>query len=62
MLDLVAADLWRSDASDLMPPVVGSADRGRPGAFLQGMLDYVDRGPESLGPVLAALEVAYQGL
>jgi hypothetical protein len=37
--DAVAAGLWRFDASDLMPPVVGAiTESSTPGAFLQGMI------------------------
>ena len=37
---------WRFDASDLMSPGVGAiAAVGTPGAFLQGMTDYVDQSP-----------------
>jgi alpha-glucoside transport system substrate-binding protein len=56
----VAAGLWRFDASDLMPTNVGSVtDAGTPGAFYQGMLDYVDGGPDNLDRILADIEAAW---
>jgi alpha-glucoside transport system substrate-binding protein len=57
--DAVAAGQWRFDASDLMPPDVGNVtSSGSPGTFLQGMTDYVDRGPESLDGILADIDGA----
>lgn len=47
------AGTWRFDASDLMPPEVGSA------AFWKGMLDYVDEGPEGLDRIFAGIEAAW---
>ena len=56
--DTIAADLQRFDASDEMPPEIGApTDRGR-GAFLQGMLDYIDD-PESIDEVLASVDAAW---
>jgi alpha-glucoside transport system substrate-binding protein len=57
--DAVVAGLWRFDASDQMSPGVGAiAEVGTPGAFLQGMTDYVDRGPDSLDQILAEIDAA----
>jgi alpha-glucoside transport system substrate-binding protein len=43
----------RFDASDLMPPVVGS------GSFWTGMIKYVKEGPSSLDGVLADIEASW---
>ncbi len=51
--DSIAADVWRYDASDLMPAEIGS------GAFLTGMVDYIDSGPSSVDRVLAGIEAAW---
>jgi len=51
--DSISAGLWRYDASDLMPPAIGA------GAFWQGMVDYVDRGPDGLDEILADIEAAW---
>jgi alpha-glucoside transport system substrate-binding protein len=57
--DAVAAGQWRFDASDLMAPEVGAlTEVGTPGAFLQGMIDYADRGPEDLDRILADIDAA----
>jgi alpha-glucoside transport system substrate-binding protein len=58
--DAVAAGQWRLDASDQMPPEVGALteDGGR-GAFFQGMIDYVDHGPDNLDQILANIEAAW---
>jgi DNA-binding SARP family transcriptional activator/ABC-type glycerol-3-phosphate transport system substrate-binding protein len=57
--DAVAAGQWRFDASDLMPPDVGAVtEAGTPGAFLQGMIDYVDHGPGNLDQILAEIDGA----
>jgi DNA-binding SARP family transcriptional activator/ABC-type glycerol-3-phosphate transport system substrate-binding protein len=58
--EAVAAGQWRVDASDLMPEEIGSGsdNRGR-GAFLQGLLDYVEQGPASLDRVLASIDAAW---
>jgi hypothetical protein len=57
--DAVAAGLWRFDASDLMPPGVGAiTESSTPGAFLQGMIDYVDHGPDNLDQILAEIDTA----
>jgi DNA-binding SARP family transcriptional activator/ABC-type glycerol-3-phosphate transport system substrate-binding protein len=47
------ADTFRFDASDLMPPEIGS-DR-----FLSAMITYVQEGPESLDRILAELDAAW---
>jgi len=51
---------WRFDAADQMPAVIGGL---RPdhtgGAFLQGMVDYVDHGPDSLDRVLTEIDSAW---
>jgi DNA-binding SARP family transcriptional activator/ABC-type glycerol-3-phosphate transport system substrate-binding protein len=59
--DTIAAGLQRFDASDEMPEAVGGFDdeSERRGAFLQGMLDYVDGGPASLDRVLTAIDAAW---
>jgi serine/threonine protein kinase/ABC-type glycerol-3-phosphate transport system substrate-binding protein len=58
--DALAAGLWRFDASDLMPPELGNvAEDGTPGAFLRGMVDYVDGGPDNLDRILAEIEAAW---
>jgi hypothetical protein len=43
-----------------MPPDVGSINEttGTPGAFYQGMLDYVDHGPDNLDQILTEIEAA----
>jgi DNA-binding SARP family transcriptional activator/ABC-type glycerol-3-phosphate transport system substrate-binding protein len=51
----VATDQWRFDASDAMPPAIGGTTHRR-GAFLRGMLDYIEQGPGSLDDVLARIE------
>jgi alpha-glucoside transport system substrate-binding protein len=39
----LAADAWRFDASDLMPPEIGGwTESSGPGAFWQGLIDWVD--------------------
>lgn len=43
----------RFDASDLMPPAVGS------GEFWNGMNNYTDNGPDNLGEVLPAIDAAW---
>jgi alpha-glucoside transport system substrate-binding protein len=58
--DTVIAGLQRPDASDEMPIEIGGvSDTGRRGAFLQGMLDYVERGPSNLDEVLASIDAAW---
>jgi hypothetical protein len=60
--DAIAADRWRFDASDLMPPEIGGVASSlitlseRPGGFYQGMLDYTTLGPGSLDRILARLD------
>jgi alpha-glucoside transport system substrate-binding protein len=43
----------RFDASDLMPPAVGS------GEFWNGMNNYTDNGPDNLQEVLSAIDAAW---
>jgi hypothetical protein len=58
--DTIVAGLQRPDASDEMPVSVGGlSDTDQRGAFLQGMLDYVNDGPESLDGVLAEIDAAW---
>jgi DNA-binding SARP family transcriptional activator/ABC-type glycerol-3-phosphate transport system substrate-binding protein len=57
--DAIAADQWRLDASDQMPAEVGGLTETGPGAFWQGMLDYVDHGPDNLDQILANIEAAW---
>ena len=49
----LAADTFRFDASDLMPPEIG-AD-----LFWDAMMRYVREGPESLDAILAGLDAAW---
>ncbi len=51
--DALAADLFRFDASDLMPQEVGS------GAFWEAMMTYLDQGPGSLDRILARVDAAW---
>jgi DNA-binding SARP family transcriptional activator/class 3 adenylate cyclase/ABC-type glycerol-3-phosphate transport system substrate-binding protein len=51
--DALAADLFRFDASDLMPVEVGS------GLFWDAMLTYLDQGPHSLEGILTGLDDAW---
>ena len=53
--DAVANDRFRLDASDSMPPEIG-LPAAEPGAFVEGMLDYVTGGPGSLDAVLSRIE------
>ena len=53
------ADQWRFDASDYMPWDVGAGPNDRPGPFMQGMIDYIDQGPESLDEVLAEIDASW---
>ena len=51
---------WRFDASDQMPAVIGGLRADHTGgAFLQGMVDYVDHGPDSLDRVLTEIDGAW---
>lgn len=59
--DALAAGTWRFDASDLMPSSVGGFDGEVPGAFWQGMLDYVD-GVRTMDQVLSDIEAAWVAL
>jgi alpha-glucoside transport system substrate-binding protein len=53
LTDALAADTGRFDASDLMPPAVGS------GSFWTGMVEYMQGGPESLQGVLDSIESSW---
>jgi len=60
--DAVAADVFRLDASDLMDPSIGGfAPDGQPGAFWQGMLDFVD-GVRTIDEVLSDIEAEWVAL
>ncbi len=54
--DTLDAGLQRFDASDHMPVAIGGDSLGD--AFMQGMLDYIAQGPDSLDEVLADIEEA----
>jgi hypothetical protein len=57
--ETLIAGLQRYDASDEMPPSVGAVSpSGQRGVFLQGMLDFVSGGPDSLDSVLANIDAA----
>jgi DNA-binding SARP family transcriptional activator/class 3 adenylate cyclase/ABC-type glycerol-3-phosphate transport system substrate-binding protein len=49
----LAADTFRFDASDLMPPPIGN------GVFWDAMITYFDEGPESLDQILAEIDAAW---
>ncbi|HEX6231409.1 MAG TPA: extracellular solute-binding protein [Actinomycetota bacterium] len=51
--EALAADAFRFDASDLMPPSIGAGD------FLDAMMTYLEHGPESLDRILARLDAAW---
>jgi len=53
LTDALAADIARFDASDLMPPAVGS------GSFWTGMIEYMQQGPDSLQGVLDSIESSW---
>ena len=58
--DTLAAGIQRPDASDEMPSEIGAVtESDRRGAFLQGMLDYVAEGPQSLDRILAEIDAAW---
>ena len=58
----LATDTWRYDASDLMPSEIGGwTDGVGPGAFWQGMLDWVD-GISTIDHVLADIDRARAAL
>ncbi len=59
--DAIAAGAWRYDASDLMPVEIGHYTADGLGAFLQGMMDYVD-GVRTMDQVLADIEAAWVAL
>jgi alpha-glucoside transport system substrate-binding protein len=49
----LAADTFRFDASDLMPPPVGNE------VFFRAMMTYLAEGPDSLDRILAELDAAW---
>jgi alpha-glucoside transport system substrate-binding protein len=49
----LAADTFRFDASDLMPPEVGA------GRFWDAMMRYLDEGPDSVDDILTELDTAW---
>jgi alpha-glucoside transport system substrate-binding protein len=49
----LAADTFRFDASDLMPPKIGTR------LFLKAMMTYLREGPDSLDGILADLDAAW---
>ena len=58
----VEAGVLRFDASDLMPPGIGGGSDGvTPGAFWQGMLDWVD-GVRSIDEVFADIDEEWAAL
>ena len=64
--DAIASDQWRPDASEVMPSRVagieqqyGGRGAGVRGAFLKGVEDYVNHGPENLDQVLAMIDASW---
>jgi alpha-glucoside transport system substrate-binding protein len=56
----LATAQWRFDASDLMPGAVGVIDAdGNSGAFVKGMVRYINEGPDSLDKVLAEIDASW---
>ena len=56
----LAADAFRFDASDLMPPPVGAPEaEGDIGRFWAAMMRYATEGPDSLDAILAELDAAW---
>jgi alpha-glucoside transport system substrate-binding protein len=56
----LAADAFRFDASDLMPPPIGAPLRPEDvGLFWGAMMRYATEGPESLDAILAELDAAW---
>ena len=54
--------MWRYDASDLMPTQIGGWTEGvGPGAFWQGMLDWVD-GVRTIDQVFADIDAEWAAL
>jgi alpha-glucoside transport system substrate-binding protein len=49
----LAAGTGRFDASDMMPPAVGS------GSFWTGMVEYLQGGPDSLSGILDEIEASW---
>jgi hypothetical protein len=60
--DAIATGQLRWDGSDLMPDAIGSTAGTKPGAFQQGMLDYVNDGPGTADQILARIEANWQTL
>jgi DNA-binding SARP family transcriptional activator/ABC-type glycerol-3-phosphate transport system substrate-binding protein len=58
----LAADVFRFDGSDLMPPPIGAPDEIEDvGLFWDAMMRYATEGPESLDAILAELDAAWPG-
>ena len=58
----LSTDVWRYDASDLMPAEIGGWTEGiGPGAFWQGMVDWVD-GVRPIDQVFADIDAAWAAL
>jgi len=64
--DAIASDQWRPDASEVMPSEVagikqqyGGGGAGVRGAFLKGVEDYVNHGPDNLDQVLAMIDASW---
>ena len=56
------AGVWRYDASDLMPTEIGGWTEGvGPGAFWQGMIDWVD-GIRTIDQVFADIDAEWAAL
>jgi alpha-glucoside transport system substrate-binding protein len=53
LTDALASGTGRFDASDMMPPAVGS------GSFWTGMVEYLQGGPDSLSGVLEEIEASW---
>jgi alpha-glucoside transport system substrate-binding protein len=53
MNDALAADAFRFDASDLMPPEIGAE------LFWDAMMRYAREGPQSIDAILAELDAAW---
>jgi alpha-glucoside transport system substrate-binding protein len=53
LTDALAAGTGRFDASDMMPPAVGS------GSFWTGMVEYMQGGPDSLSGILDEIEASW---
>jgi alpha-glucoside transport system substrate-binding protein len=61
-LSALRSDAFRMDASDQMPPEIGALTlEGGPGAFWQGMVDWVD-GTRTIEEVFADIDAAWAAL